>query len=119
MHWLKGTGLLTMLIFAPLLAQKPAAKKADKKDDTYKCVAGPDEQCASDLWFADYQKLLALNKKYTAPQDIQDMMVGLKMRLSQQIPAGYGWDDGKKRFVKLNPTTPPAPAAKTPEKEKK
>jgi hypothetical protein len=85
----------------------------DHKPAPYACVAGPDEKCASDLWFSDYTKLMALVKKYTPPQEIQDEMAGMRLRLSQQIPAGYGWDDGKKRFVKL-PAPPPTP---TPEKK--
>ena len=106
----------------------------DKKQDppkNYSCVAGPGEQCASDLWIADYQKLKAFQEKYKAPQDIVDQMNGLAMRLNQSIPPGFMWDEAKQRFVKKpeppkpvsaepeKPKTAPEPAKPTPEDEKK
>jgi len=76
----------------------------------YTCVAGPGEQCASDLWYADWQRLKAYQDKYKAPQEEQDRMVGLATRLQQQVPPGYDWDPKKERFV-LKPvlSAPSAP----------
>lgn len=94
-------------------AQKATPKPEPKK---YSCVAGPNEQCASDLWFADYQRLKALQEKYSAPPDVRDLMVGIATRLNQQIPTGYRWDEAKTRFIKIE--EPKAETKKEPEAKK-
>jgi hypothetical protein len=92
---------LLVLAAAASAQDKP---KAELKSDVYRCVAGPREQCASDLWYADLVRLKALQAKYAAPKDMQDMMLGMQVRLQQQIPPGFTWDDAKKRFVEQKPT---------------
>lgn len=104
-------------LFCILLASAVAQDNKPKKEAKYVCFAGPNEICPSDLWVADYEKLLALRKKYSAPQDIQDMMNGMGNRLAQQIPQGYGWDEKKQRFVKTE--APPVAAAPPPADGKK
>ena len=104
--------LVALVILVFLGAMKMWGEEAKK--GKYFCSAGPNEICPSDLWVADYQKLVALRKKYTAPQDIQDMMAGMTNRLASQIPQGYGWDENKQRFVKtpepVKPAATPPPA---------
>ena len=80
---------------------------------TYSCVAGPHERCPSDLWMADYDKLVAERTKYQAPQDVVDRLQGMDTRLARDIPQGYRFDPDKKRFVELTPSAAvpqPAPA---------
>jgi len=78
---------------------------------SYKCVAGPNEQCASDEWYSDFQKLKTLQAPYQMPKEKQDMVAGMVQRLSRDIPAGYQWDEKKVRFVKQSmpqaPVQPP------------
>ena len=78
---------------------------------SYHCVAGPNEQCASDEWYADFQKLKTLQAPYQMPKEKQDMVAGMVQRLSRDIPAGYQWDEKKVRFVKQSmpqaPVQPP------------
>jgi hypothetical protein len=76
---------------------------------SYHCVAGPNEQCASDEWYSDFQKLKTLQAPYQMPKEKQDMVAGMVQRLSRDIPAGYQWDEKKVRFVKQ--AMPPAPSA--------
>lgn len=87
---------------------------------SYSCVAGPDELCASDQFFSDYQRWktlkadLAKQQESTELRDLQnksDQLSGMTTRLSQQIPQGYAWDEKKSRFVKASPSAPP-PAVK-------
>jgi hypothetical protein len=109
------TCVLAILVFSGFgLAQTTAKEKPTPtpKEKPYTCVAGPHEICASDLWYADYLRLEALTKKYAAPQDVQDMMNGMTLRLQQQIPQGYHWDSQKKRFVESQaaPTVTTKPA---------
>ena len=80
---------------------------------TYSCVAGPHERCPSDLWMADYDRLVAERTKYQAPQDVVDRLQGMDTRLARDIPQGYRFDPDKKRFVELTPSAAvpqPAPA---------
>ena len=107
--------VIPLLLGSNAIAENKKAKPAPKAG--YSCVAGPDEICASDLWYAEYKKLKALQEKYSAPQDVQDMMSGMNMRLAKQIPAGYGWDEGKQRFVNLQPTPKPPATPVAPEKK--
>ena len=78
---------------------------------SYHCVAGPNEQCASDEWYSDFQKLKTLQAPYQMPKEKQDMVAGMVQRLSRDIPAGYQWDEKKVRFVKQSmpqaPVQPP------------
>ena len=79
---------------------------------TYSCVAGPHERCPSDLWMADYDRLVAERTKYQAPQDVVDRLQGMDTRLARDIPQGYRFDPDKKRFVELTPQVA-VPAAPT------
>ena len=118
--------IITVLL---LLSSLGFAQKSTTKAEKYTCVAGPDEQCASDLWYADYLKYEVLTKKYAPPQDIVDQMQGMQDRLIKSVPAGYTWDATKKRFVKIpvaqvsqqqQPAPVPQPAQQAPQpKEKK
>lgn len=113
--------LLLILAASVAVAQKSPSKP--KTEKPYTCVAGPDEQCASDLWYADYQELKALiakyqippelAKKYQMPQAVQDQVRGWSERLASAYP-GYQWNEAKQRFTKL-----PTPQAAVPAPEKK
>lgn len=94
-----------VLLTGSLLAQKPAAKKVESPK--YSCVAGPEEVCASDLWYADYMKWKALQAKYAVPQEVADQLRGMAIRLSESVPAGMRWDEAKQRFVKAEQPKPP------------
>ena len=67
---------------------------------SYHCVAGPNELCASDEWYSDFEKLKTLQVPYQMPKEKQDMVAGMVQRLSRDIPAGYQWDEKKVRFVR-------------------
>jgi hypothetical protein len=79
---------------------------------SYQCVAGPHEKCPSDLWMADYDRLVTERTKYQAPQDVVDRLQGMDTRLARDIPQGYRFDPDKKRFVELTPQVA-VPAAPT------
>lgn len=82
----------------------------------YHCVAGPSEQCASDLWIAEYREWKAFQRKYAPPQAETDRIQGMLDRMRGEIPQGMQWDDAKLRFVKAppQPATPPAIAQPAP-----
>lgn len=101
--------MIAVLILTAFLVLAACSSKSAKAQ--YKCVAGPDEQCASDLWYADWARLKGLQDKYKPPQPVADEMVGLATRLQQQVPPGYSWDVGKERFVRT-PVPPPPPEVK-------
>lgn len=108
--------VLALTTVAAFAQQKPQPKSSKP----YTCVAGPDEKCASDLWYAEYQKLRALvakyqippelAKKYQMPQDVQDQVNGWATRLAREVPAGYQWNEEKQRYTKI-----PTPQAAAPE----
>lgn len=107
------------LLYLLILATAAAFAKDKPKTDAskpYSCVAGPGEECASDLWYADYLKWRDLTDKYKAPQEVQDQINGMALRLNQQIPPGFQWSEVKQRFVKSPPpqapTNTPVPAEK-------
>lgn len=117
--------VLCFLLFATTLSftqDKPKAKPTAAKP--YTCVAGPDEVCASDLWYADYLKFKALGakyvipqeilKKYQMPQDVQDQIKGWGLRLASAAPKGFDWSEEKQRWVKIpvQQVAQPAPAEK-------
>lgn len=106
--------LAPMLLLLLLVGCNQVSTSTSKPSSPdYKCVAGLDEQCASDLWYTDYQKLRGLQKQYNAPQEVADQMSGLAMRLNQQMPPGFNWDEGKQRFVRIpHPLSPVVPPAK-------
>jgi hypothetical protein len=66
----------------------------------YHCLAGPNEQCATEEWYSELQDLQALNKKYSPPADVQKQMKEKLALLQSTVPAGYDWNDQKKVFVK-------------------
>jgi len=74
----------------------------------YHCVAGPNEICASDQWVADFRRFKYLRDKYKMPTQVEDELVGMKQRLGAEVPKGYGVDEKKERFVKLETQPPPA-----------
>jgi hypothetical protein len=82
----------------------------------YSCTAGQNEQCASDQWYQDYERFVALRTelnpkpKLTADQVRQktDEMQGILNRLRIDAPSGFDWDEKKLRFVK-RPSPPPPP----------
>jgi hypothetical protein len=111
--------LAALFILASALAvaqQKPKPAPAEKP---YACVAGPDEQCASDLWFADYTKMVELRKQAqeayakSGAQEKFDLANGIDQRLGGQVPPGFRWDAEKKRFVKIASPAALAPPAST------
>jgi len=90
------------------------------KPDTYKCTAGPNEKCASDLWYADWRHFADIEKELHPDPKLteaeikqkEDEASGIRMRLLTEIPEGMQWDDKKLRFVPLakppvSPTQPP------------
>lgn len=106
--------LLSLVVFGVACSKQSSKPSAEVK---YTCVAGQNEQCASDLWYADYLKWKAIYDKYKMPTEEADKANGMAVRLNQQIPLGYEWSDPKQRFVKkvmglpapqLQPTAPPA-----------
>src|SRR6266852_800492 len=88
------------------------------------CTPGPGEQCASEQFLKDYDKMVGIRvrvqKDSQTPaivevQDRQDQLTGIIDRLSRQVPQGYSFDDRKRRFIALPAPPPvissPAPAA--------
>lgn len=91
-----------------------------KSNPAYNCIAGPDEQCASDLFYADYERWKSLQAEVTAGQSTSamralqeksDQFNGMTQRLTAQIPQGYQWDVKKLRFVKAPAPPPPVGSA--------
>jgi hypothetical protein len=74
---------------------------------TETCSAGPDEKCPSTK---DYARIKTFQDKYKPPEDEQDEINGIWIRLQNQPPAGYHWDGNKLLYVK-NPQAPPPPTA--------
>lgn len=84
------------------------------------CYAGDGQVCPSDQFSSDYQAFLALRDQVVAAtrssalRDFQaksDQLVGLQQRLGQEIPKGYQFDEGTRKFVKIPPTPTAAPPA--------
>jgi len=81
------------------------------------CTAGLDEICPKSEWLVSYDRMRAIQNKYKMPQDEADLVNGMSLRLSQEVPQGYRWDGDKRKFVKVavatgtaNPNqTPPTP----------
>lgn len=92
-----------------VIAAYASAVEAEGHKKPYSCVAGPGEECASDLWYADYMKWHATQLKYSVPKDVQDLQNGRAQRLNSEIPPGYEWSDAKQRFVKKAPPVPAQP----------
>jgi hypothetical protein len=105
--------------------QKPAPSKP------YSCVAGPDELCMSDIFYADYVRWKALQAEVAkdlqspallAIQNKQDQLNGMTQRLAGQVQTltqqhpGFTFDDEKVRLVKAPPAKEPAPAPVPPKK---
>ena len=95
-------GITGMLLFAAACAKKEA----------YHCLAGPNEQCATEEWYSELQDLQALNKKYSPPADVQREMKEKLALLQSTVPQGYDWNDEKKKFVKR--AAPPMPTVANP-----
>jgi len=93
----------------------------------YSCVAGPDEQCASDQFYADFKHWQELRddlkNSQQVPQvrelqDKTDLFNGITTRLNSQVPKDYQWNEQKMRFVKAqapNSVTMQAPAPNAPQ----
>lgn len=100
------------------------------------CVSGPTVQCPSPEFLKDFDHLQDINNLVheiqSAPiseisklkpvqpagiQDYLDLSTGISMRLRQQIPPGFQWDQDKKEFVRMAPAAPqPVPPAPVPAK---
>ena len=91
-------GITGILLFAAACAKKEA----------YHCLAGPNEQCATEEWYSELQDLQALNKKYSPPADVQREMKEKLALLQSTVPQGYDWNDEKKKFVKRGAPVLPA-----------
>jgi hypothetical protein len=70
------------------------------KSQTPACYAGPDEKCPDAEWLQGYDEIMAYQKKYSAPQEEQDRMNGVALRLNKTQPLGYDWDVKKRVWVK-------------------
>jgi hypothetical protein len=97
-----------------VIALMLAAGLATCGQPKYTCVAGPNEQCASDQWYADYQRLKKLQAPYVAPREVQEQLRGISTQLQMEIPPGYQWDEAKARFVKTAPPTQPSTLSPAP-----
>jgi hypothetical protein len=95
---------------ALVAAQTP---KPSKSKPQYECKPSADEQCPSP---ADYASLRIYIDKYRAPQDEQDRINGLVMRLQQATPEGFHWDGNKLMYVR-NPQPVQAPKPTSPAKK--
>jgi hypothetical protein len=110
--------MLFLVLGATALVGAQTAKPSKSKPQ-YECKPSADEQCPSP---ADYASLRIYIDKYRAPQDEQDRINGLVMRLQQATPEGFHWDGNKLMYVRnpkpaakdypLAPSSPPAPAKK-------
>jgi len=74
------------------------------------CTAGLDEICPKSEWLVSYDRMMAIQNKYKMPQDEADLVNGMSLRLSQEVPQGYRWDGDKRKFVKNPVATGTAPA---------
>ncbi len=76
---------------------------------SYSCVAGPNEQCPSDEWMRDYDRMRAMQDSI---KDKTDVINGIMTRLRGDIPAGYQWNEQKKRFTRpdVSNATPVPPS---------
>jgi len=81
----------------------------------YVCDPGPDEKCPAS---GDYTRIKAFQEKYKPPQDEQDEVNGIWMRLQSQPPAGMHWDATKLVYVKNPPLQAPPPPTPAPSAKK-
>jgi len=93
-----------MLLFCFVLTRAVAQETKPTKvirvtapKTTYDCKPTADEQCPSPQ---DYATLKLYLDKYKAPQDEQDRINGVVMRLQQAAPEGYHFDGTKLVYVK-------------------
>ena len=100
--------VLCLLILASF-AVGCSQEKSKSKAYTYKCVAGPNEKCVSDTWYADWRELRDLQAKYEAPKDEADRMRGIAQRLSEQIPPGWQWYVPTERLIPIQAPPPGTP----------
>jgi hypothetical protein len=118
--------LLSLLSIVAVAQTKPVVKKPVKKA-VEKCLAGVNELCASDKFYAEYQRYKDYQVKYAPPKDVQLIMKGITADLNEEIQVemkqGFTWNEQKMRFVKpeppvaAKPATPPqvAPVAPVPD----
>lgn len=120
--------LLSLLSVVAVAQTKPVAQKAvkPKAKAVEKCLAGVNELCASDKFYAEYQRYKDYQVKYAPPKDVQLIMKGITADLNEEIQVemkqGFTWNEQKMRFVKpeppvaAKPVTPPSgPVAPVPD----
>lgn len=112
--------VLILLSIIAVAQEKPSPKKSTAKTEE-KCAAGLNELCASDKFYAEYDRYKAYQAKYGPPPDVTLIMKGIMADLNEEIQAemkqGYSWNEQKMRFVKPEPTaavTPVKPTTSTP-----
>lgn len=113
-----GAGVLVGRMSSDV-ASKPRAAAAV-------CRPSATIQCPSPEFLAGVDQLTALNEaikrarqapEFVKLQSLVDQAQGVTARLRQQIPAGFGWNDADRDFVKVAAPAAPAPAP-APEKKK-
>ena len=99
-----------------VLAAIPVFAQDKPKEAKYSCTASADEQCPTAEWYADFQGLVAQQKKYAPPKAVADQMRGTAERLQGLVPKGFHFDAEKVKFVKdATAVAPPVP--QVPEKK--
>lgn len=74
------------------------------------CYAGPNEKCPDADWLQGWNQIEAFQKKYAAPQDEQDRIAGVSLRLQKTAPVGYNWDPKVRKFIQPPQIVPTSPA---------
>lgn len=96
----KLTGIIlglmaTLIIFSTELACNQSSARPTASTQ-YVCKEGPDEKCPDPI---DYAVIKEFQAKYKAPQPEQDAINGLWMRLLQNPPDGYYWQQNNEKAV--------------------
>jgi hypothetical protein len=99
------------------LGLSQAVKPTNKSVATV-CTPSGDEKCPDAKDYSSLMQYIAKYKQPLAPQDEQDRITGLIMRLSQQAPKGYHLDTttGSWKYVKNPPETATQPTPVPPAK---
>lgn len=89
--------------------------------ETAGCVASATVQCPTQQFLSDVKTMKGLQKDietqekssvFLAVQRKKDQLMGMSIRLRQQIPTGFDWDDNKGEFVRVAQPAQPAPPSK-------
>ncbi len=76
------------------------------------CVAGPEEQCPSDIQLSERAEMRKLEEKYKQPVPEKEGRIrygGLVADFSAGAPKDFHWDEKKMRWVKNPPPAPTVP----------